>query len=228
MKIKKQTLSKLFGFAGKNTITEWSKDGSNRKSLKLIEKYFNENDIVEFMENGIVSKFENTEQAITLQKKIFNDVVNLVRKKQRLNVEDPEKKVFFTFGKFLDDLSDKNKTWMKSLKFEDYLKFEENIDDFFKKKYIQFLESQELNTLEIHNHLTVMEYIHFRTSNHYKFYFLKYSMWLLIPTKMEEIELEKVSKYQEIPEYIRKIPGTKKISNFITIMSHSSEVIYGK
>ncbi len=228
MKIKQKTMMNLFGWSSRTTIYEWSKD-DNRKVLKLIEAYFSEKDVEEFLKNGIITKLENNQQAIALQKKIYDDVINLVQKKQSLKAEHPEKKIFFTFGKFLENgLDDKDKMWIKSLKFEEYIKFEDNTDDFFKEKYIQFLESQELNTLEMHNHLTAMEYIHFRTSNHYKFYFLKYAMWLLIPTKMEEIELEKVSKYQEIPEYIRKIPGTKKISNFITIMSHASEVIYGK
>jgi len=73
-----------------------------------------------------------------------------------------------------------------------------------------------------------MEYIHFGTGNHYKFYFLKYAMWLLIPTKMEDIELEKVSKFQEMPESVKNIPGAKKINNFFITMKYFAGALYGK
>jgi len=227
MKIKKNTLAKFFGTT-RQSINNWEKD-KTKYAVTLINKYIDENDVLEFMEDGIVSKLELNQQALDLQKKIYQDVVNLVKKKKSLNTENPEKKIFFTFGKFLENgLNDEDKMWIKSLKFEEYIKFEDSTDDFFKEKYVRFLEFKNLNILEINDHLNLMDYILFSTNNHYKFYFLKYAMWLFIPTKMEEIELEKVLKFKEIPENIKKIPGSKKVSDIFETMKFLRDVFYGK
>lgn len=56
-KISQKTMLELFGFKSRNTLNEWNKS-NERKILDLVNRYFDENDIIEFLKDGKISKQE--------------------------------------------------------------------------------------------------------------------------------------------------------------------------
>jgi len=224
--IRQKTMLTLFGWGSRTTLYEWSKN-EKKIVLKLIEKYFDEEDIQNFIEDGVVRKLEVSKQAIDVQESIYKDVKNLVDEKNKLNFEHPEKKVFFEFGNFLESLKIEDKRWIQSLKVNDYFENEEKIDNYIKEKYIDFLRSKQMGTIEEDEHLSIMKYYHFNTSKHYKIYFIKYAMWSLIPSKYDAIELEDIAKFYELPETIRRIPGSKKVHNILSSLKYAVGFFYG-
>lgn len=57
-KITQKTMISLFGFKSRNTLNEWNKS-NDRKVLDLINMYFDENDIIEFLNKGKISEFDD-------------------------------------------------------------------------------------------------------------------------------------------------------------------------
>lgn len=55
-KISQKTMLELFGFKSRSTLNEWKK--SDRIIFELINKYFDEEDIIEFLNERKISKFE--------------------------------------------------------------------------------------------------------------------------------------------------------------------------
>ncbi len=74
-KISQKTMLELFGFKSRNTLNEWKKS-DNRKIFELVNKYFDEEDITEFLNEGKISKLEYdnvTELFFTTYKEVKKD-----------------------------------------------------------------------------------------------------------------------------------------------------------
>lgn len=141
--------------------------------------------------------------------------------------------MFVEFGNFLENYRDNNSiAWIRTLKFNEYLENEINIDNLLKEKYVKFLEMKGYSTFEIHTFVTVVEFNFLNEISTYKFYFIKYCMWNLIPSYFEKLKIEKIEKFEEIPENIKKIPGVRTANNVLVtiwqIIREASGGVYGK
>lgn len=90
LKIKKSTLAKFFGVS-RQSINNWEKE-EDKYAVAFVTKYITDDDANEFIEKGIISKFEVNQQAIDLQKKIYRDDLDFTEKKRNIKEEDPQKK----------------------------------------------------------------------------------------------------------------------------------------
>jgi len=195
MNIKKNTLAKFFGTT-RQTINNWEKE-KEKYAIAFFNKYFDEEEIVEFINSGAICRLEDNMDALDLQKKIKQQVMEILKEKLNLKDSNPEKNVFIAFGKFLEQLPNEEKMKLKELKFKEYIANEKEEDDSFRSEYINFLESLKYDIKTIHHNLNVMEYYFFGAENYYKFYFLKEIMWIFDRSNENENKKKYVKRVQK-------------------------------
>jgi len=168
-------------------------------------------------------------QSSILEKEVYKDVEILV---YRLNSADNKyKKVFSVFGEFLQKkiIKKEHSKWLMSLKIDDYFENYQKIDDFLKKEYLEYIFSLDsLITFEKEEHIKILDFNHFSTAKIYRFYFIKYHMWVF---GFENYQRDLNIKHENLPPFIQQIPGSIVPTYFFHMgrkISKSLGEFYGK
>lgn len=98
-KISQKVIQKLFGFESRNTHTTWKKD-NKRIILRLIIKYFNQDDLQEFIANEKVSRLDSLILSGDITNHIVFELENIC--KQELKKDDSFLTSFIEFTKSID------------------------------------------------------------------------------------------------------------------------------
>lgn len=173
-KITASILINLFGFKSSNTYNEWNKS-DKRFVLKLIQKYFTNEDLTEFMIDNKISKMDSLIKSGDIANHIYyeieNNCISMIKEKD---------KFMYSFLKFIstidiskyDDLSEisikdfttkKNKVFIQIQ--TDYTKYLISIDS---KEYIKHTEA-------------LVKYFNELSSDVYRYIFIKDVIWGLKP-----------------------------------------------
>lgn len=206
LKIKQKDLIKLFGFSTRNTLVDWQKEPTKRPIISLINNYFSQEDIRQFLEKGKIDRLDYLEDCKDVTDYIIKEVFDECQSKRQV----PEMQ---EFGKFLESIQDvrMEKTWIE---FKEFAQKEKEIWDWIKKEFAQYLIK---NDIDIESHLIIISdfYRHFPISHRY--YFIKNFMWIFMPT-IQDNHLSQIKKiYASLPPYIQNIPGVKSI---IQVLGH--------
>lgn len=95
-----KTMSKMFKNT-ERTIYAWKKE--NRPIINFLEKYFNKEDLIEFLNNGKCSKLESLDSynPNNLTNKNINDMlVGMIIKKKKTEINHFEKEIMMMFRAF--------------------------------------------------------------------------------------------------------------------------------
>jgi len=98
----------LFGFGSNTTYYSWKKD-EKRKIIKLIEKYFTKEDLVEFLETGEIKSIEDTDMCKKLFKEENESYFFYVNSKMGIiiNLHDNILEYYFRYLYFIKNNSSK-------------------------------------------------------------------------------------------------------------------------
>ena len=196
-KIKLSTLASFFNFTTR-AISDWKKQ--NRPVVLFLQKYFSEEDISNFLEKGKIDRLDYLEDTKSVTDFIIKEVFDKCK-------ESAEVAELQEFGRFLETIQDVRieKTWV------DFSYFQENekeIWNWIKQGYAKYLLD---NNLDIESNLVAASnfYQHFPIP--YRYYYIKYFMWIFMPSITQK-QLSQIKKiYASLPPYIQNIPGIKTI-----------------
>ena len=175
-KIAQKTLQQLFGFKSRNTLNDWNKSG-HRVILKLVEKYFNEKDIQEYLATENIPKINNYLEYEKLYLNMKNDIYRRCNDFKKNNNE-----TLLIWKDFINTL---DKTQFEVYNLSNYN------DEVFESILIAF--NEYLLKQKIKNYRQLMQDIEtlYESFNvhAYKFYFFKEFMWTFQePTTIEIIK----------------------------------------
>lgn len=171
-KISQKVIQKLFGFESRNTHTTWKKD-NKRIILRLIIKYFNQDDLQEFIANEKVSRLDSLILSGDITNHIVFELENIC--KQELKKDDSFLTSFIEFTKSIDvELYNE----IKNLSFNSFIESNHNIYSTIQmnySKYLIFIDSNKFFDYT-NNLLSFYNQLHFDT---YKFAFIQKVMWTI-------------------------------------------------
>ncbi|MDN5125879.1 hypothetical protein PJV95_06475 [Aliarcobacter butzleri] len=210
-KISQKTLQELFGFKSRNTLSEWNKS-DQRIILKLIEKYFTEDDIKEFIDKERISKLEFYDECIELYTLIYRDVFERCKEIKKRDYESIN-----IFGRFLEKME--NTRLEKTLvSLEDFLNREQEIYLYYQKEFtIYLLEDEKYENYLEHINFIKNFYDSF-PSNIYKFFFIRNSMWILTPSPSQKSHSDSIKLYNHLPDFVKRMPFMKQIISIAGIV----------
>ncbi len=210
-KISQKALQVLFGFKSRNTLNEWNKS-EQRIILKLIEKYFDEEDIQEFIIKGKISKLEFYDECVDMYSRIHWDVFEKCRKFKLMNNESIN-----IFGRFLEKIENK-RVEKTLLTLEEFINREQEIYLYFQKEFTIYLLEDEKNENYLEHINFIKKFYDSFPSNVYKFFFIRNSMWLFTPTRREKSYNDSMKLYNHLPSFAKHIPFIKHITSIAGIV----------
>ena len=210
-KISQKALQVLFGFKSRNTLNEWNKS-EQRIILKLIEKYFDEEDIQEFIIKGKISKLEFYDECVDMYSRIHWDVFEKCRKFKLMNNESIN-----IFGRFLEKIENK-RVEKTLLTLEEFINREQEIYLYFQKEFTIYLLEDEKNENYLEHINFIKKFYDSFPSNVYKFFFIRNSMWLFTPTRREKSYNDSMKLYKHLPSFAKHIPFIKHITSIAGIV----------
>ncbi len=176
-KITQKTLQLLFGFKSRNTLNDWNKS-EQRVILKLVEKYFNEKDIVEYLTTENIVKIDNYLEYEKLYLNIRNDIY-----RRCIDFKKSNNETLLIWKNFIITI-DKTKFELYSLSNYNDEVFESILVLFNEYLLKQKIKNYRQHMLDIE---TLYKSFHVHT---YKFYFFKEHMW----TFQESTTIERVRR----------------------------------
>jgi hypothetical protein len=204
--IKKRIKSKLLSTLMENTpetVRNWQKQ--DRLIIKLFNKYFEDDDIEEFINRGIISKLEFNKECIDVYTIIYRDVFEKTRKIKKMNYESIN-----IFGRFLEKI-EKNKLENNIISLEDFISREQEIYSYYQKEFLIYLKEDEKYENYLEHVIFIQKFYDSFPSNIYKFFFIRNSMWILAPSPSQKAHSESVKLYNHLPSFAKRLPFIKYI-----------------
>lgn len=211
--IKKNIKTKLLSELMENTpetIRNWQKQ--NRLIIQLINKYFDEEDIQEFIIKGKISKLEFYDECVDMYSRIHWDVFEKCRKFKLMNNESIN-----IFGRFLEKIENK-RVEKTLLTLEEFINREQEIYLYFQKEFTIYLLEDEKNENYLEHINFIKKFYDSFPSNVYKFFFIRNSMWLFTPTRREKSYNDSMKLYKHLPSFAKHIPFIKHITSIAGIV----------
>lgn len=185
------------------TIRNWQKQ--NRLIIQLLNKYFDTDDIEEFISRGKISKLEFYNECIDMYTIIYRDVFERCREIKSKDYESVE-----IFGRFLEKIETK-KLEKEINSLEDFVNREQEIYLYYQKEFtIYLLEDEKYENYLEHINFVKKLYDSF-PSNIYKFFFIRNSMWIFQPSPSRKGRNEALRLYNHLPNFAKRIPFIKRI-----------------
>lgn len=192
------------------TIRNWQKQ--NRLIIQLLNKYFDADDIEEFIAYGKISKLEFYNECVDMHSRIHWDVFDRCREIKSLNIESIN-----IFGRFLEKMESK-RVEKTLVSLEDFINKEQEIYLYFQKEFTMYLLEDEKYENYLEHINFIKKFYDSFPSNVYKFFFIRNSMWIFTPSPSQKAHSDAIKLYNHLPNFVKRIPFIKQIVSIAGIV----------
>jgi len=156
---------KLFGFGSNTTYYTWKKD-PKRVVFKLLDKYFTNNELIEFINTGQIKRLEKTKYDLKFQKIIDIKLDDLYSKLKETGLQDT-----YISGAI---------RFFSNNTFEDIKSISNLRESFFGCMWDNVNTSDSLKPVNVHNFINLMNKM---SDLELEYFLLKYDKWTVFVSK---------------------------------------------